>query len=45
MYVKPNNNAIWNKEAIKIHGLHKNHPKIINAKNIEYVWKEFKKFY
>mmetsp|Transcript_28371 Transcript_28371/g.67599 ORF Transcript_28371/g.67599 Transcript_28371/m.67599 type:complete len:1231 (+) Transcript_28371:374-4066(+) len=41
-FIKPRDNAIWNEEGCRLsHGYTKDTPEIVNANNIEVVWKEF----
>jgi hypothetical protein len=40
-YIKPPASAIWNNFATEIHGLHKDHPVILEAEPIGIVWPKF----
>lgn len=40
-YVKPPLQAQWNQHAVNLHGLHANHPSIVNADGIQTVWPKF----
>ena len=43
-YVNPGENAIWDDNLTRIHGLHPADPRIISAQNIYHVWAELNHF-
>ena len=43
-YVKPKSDAVFLDETVKVHGLHKNDPRLMEANEMNVVWSEFVAF-